>query len=60
MKNKNKYKHKNGKEYFIVNYAKIQENGEWVDAVCYKAFDSNLLFVRSEVNWEKSFKLVEK
>ena len=50
------YKHyKNGKEYIVINYCKIQEGNDWVDAILYKEVGGSLLFVRSEDNFNKSF-----
>lgn len=50
------YKHyKNGKGYIVINYCKIQEGNDWVDAILYKEVGGSLLFVRSEDNFNKSF-----
>ena len=58
MKNKTIYTHyKNGKDYYIINYCSIQENDVWVTGLIYKQVGGNILFVRSEENFEKSFKL---
>ena len=58
MKNRTIYTHyKNNKEYFIVDYCSIQENDVWVTGIIYKQVDGNILFVRSEKEFEKSFKL---
>ena len=56
--NKTIYTHyRNGNQYEVVNYCRIQENDEWVTAILYKHVDGNILFVRSEENFEKCFKL---
>ena len=58
MKNKTIYTHyKNNKEYYIIDYCSIQENDVWVTAILYKEVDGNILFVRSEKEWEECFKL---
>lgn len=55
----NRYKHyKNGKEYIVINYCKIQEEGEWVDAIIYSSVEGGLLFVRKEKEFEEKFKLI--
>ena len=54
----NIYKHyKNNKKYKVVNYCRIQENDIWVTGILYKQVDGNVLFVRSEEDFERSFKL---
>ena len=49
--------YKNNKDYYIVDYCSIQENDEWVTAILYKEVDGNILFVRSEKEFEEKFKL---
>ena len=56
--NKTIYTHyKNNKDYIIIDYCSIQENDVWVTAILYKEVDGNVLFVRSEEDFERSFKL---
>ena len=56
--NKTIYTHyKNNKDYIIIEYCSIQENDVWVTAILYKEVDGNVLFVRSEEDFERSFKL---
>ena len=58
MENKTIYTHyKNNKDYIIIDYCSIQENDVWVTAILYKEVDGNILFVRSEQEWEERFKL---
>jgi hypothetical protein len=53
------YRHyKNGKEYYIIDYCSIQENDIWVTGILYKQVGSNILFVRSEKEFEEKFKLI--
>ena len=53
------YKHYKKKEedYHIIDYCSIQENDVWVTGLIYKQVDGNVLFVRSEEDFERSFKL---
>lgn len=56
--NKTIYTHyKNDRDYYIIDYCSIQENDEWITGIIYKQVDGNILFVRSEENFEKCFKL---
>lgn len=52
------YKHyKNNKLYEIIDFCKIQEEGNWVLAVIYKPYGEDRKFVRSVENFNKSFEL---
>ena len=58
MKNKTIYTHyKNNKDYHIIDYCSIQENDIWVTGLIYKQVGGNILFVRSEKEFEEKFKL---
>ena len=49
--------YKNDKDYFIVDYCAIQENDIWITAILYKEVDGNVLFVRSEKEFDEKFRL---
>lgn len=49
------YQHyKNGLSYTPINFCKIQENDQWIEAVIYKT-TNNELFVRTLKEFEEKF-----
>ena len=54
------YRHyKNNKNYYVVDYCSIQENGVWITGLIYKEVNGGMLFVRSEKEFEEKFELVK-
>ena len=54
------YKHyKKEGDYYVVDSCMIQENDVWVEGVIYMSVGCNKKFVRSEVEFDKKFKVVE-
>ena len=53
------YKHYKKKEedYIILDMCLLQDSDVWVTGLIYKQVDGNVLFVRSEEDFERSFKL---
>lgn len=51
------YKHyKNKINYVVVDFCKIQENNEWVEAVLYREFAGTQWYVRSLKEFKDKFK----
>lgn len=50
---------KKGKKYTVLNLCQFQFENIWYDAISYQDTETKKIYVRSEVSFEESFKVVE-